>query len=375
MHRRISCFAAAALAVFQILTPTAQSPATTGSVTPVENQLLLVDLFRDYLEALRVQAGIPGLAAAIVGRTDILWERGFGYQDIERALPARPDTLFQVDGLLQPITATLALRCVEEGRIRLDDTIGVYSPQSAEAGSTIRQVLGHTTTVDGTVTFALRPSRYDLLAAPIEACAEKPLREVYAGHLDRLSMVDSLPGLDAVRALSLSAAANGVTPLQPVVAATIERYTSLLGRVATPYAVNLQRRATPSQYTTATLSPSGGLVSTVRDLAKFDLALRKGILLWPETTAAAWKAQVGREDKLLPYGLGWFVQTYRGEPVVWQFGMTDNASSSLMVTLPARGLTMILLANGSGLIKAFPLAAGDLTVSPFGRVFLGFFAR
>src|SRR5712691_5820203 len=34
----------------------------------------------EYREALRVQTGIPGLAAAVVGRSDIQCDRGFGYQ-------------------------------------------------------------------------------------------------------------------------------------------------------------------------------------------------------------------------------------------------------------------------------------------------------
>jgi len=36
---------------------------------------------------------------------------------------------------------------------------------------------------------------------------------------------------------------------------------------------------------------------------------------------------------------------------------------------------LILLANSSGLAKPFNLAAGDLTVSPFARIFLGLFVR
>jgi hypothetical protein len=69
------------------------------------------------------------------------------------------------------------------------------------------------------------------------------------------------------------------------------------------------------------------------------------------------------------------VQNYRGETVVWQFGVSANASSSLVVTVLGRGLTLILLANSDGLVKPYPLAAGDLTASPFGRLFLGLFVR
>src|SRR5215510_2276468 len=38
----------------------------------------------EYLESLRVQTGIPGLAVAVVGRNDVQYERGFGYDDAEK---------------------------------------------------------------------------------------------------------------------------------------------------------------------------------------------------------------------------------------------------------------------------------------------------
>ena len=43
------------------------------------------------------------------------------------------------------------------------------------------------------------------------------------------------------------------------------------------------------------------------------------------------------------------------------------------MTVPARRLTLILFANSDGLAKLFPLTAGDVTVSPFAKVFLRLF--
>jgi CubicO group peptidase (beta-lactamase class C family) len=60
--------------------------------------------FADYLEALRTQTGIPGLAGAIVGRSDVLWERGFGYADVARAVPMRTDTPTHPPGRPHPDT-------------------------------------------------------------------------------------------------------------------------------------------------------------------------------------------------------------------------------------------------------------------------------
>ena len=71
---------------------------------------LLYTRLGEYLESLRQQSGIPGLAAAVVGRNGTLWERKYGYQDLERALPMRGDTPVHVDGLTEMFTASLTLR-------------------------------------------------------------------------------------------------------------------------------------------------------------------------------------------------------------------------------------------------------------------------
>ena len=46
-----------------------------------------------------------------------------------------------------------------------------------------------------------------------------------------------------------------------------------------------------------------------------------------------------------------------------------------MMTLPKRGLTLVLMANSDRLVKPLPLAAGNVTVSPFAKLYLSFFVR
>jgi hypothetical protein len=120
-----------------------------------------------------------------------------------------------------------------------------------------------------------------------------------------------------------------------------------------------------------TVTPAAGLISTVQDFAQFDLALKQGVLLRPDTLADMRRPALGAKGVALPHGLGWFVQSYNGEPIVWQYGIGANASSSLVVSVPGRGLTLVLLANSDGLVKPFALAAGNVTASPFVRLFLG----
>jgi len=178
-------------------------------------------------------------------------------------------------------------------------------------------------------------------------------------------MLDSVPGPDVVQ---LSPEPGGV-----FIAPTLDRYTRVLERLAVPYAVDQRNRSTPSQYQATTQRAGGGSIATVDDLTRFVTGLTRGLVLQPETLALAWRPAIGGARQ--PHGLGWFVQSYNGETIAWQFGVGDNASSSMIVAVPGRGVTMILLANSDGLARTFPLAAGDLTVSPFARLFLGLFVR
>ena len=159
-----------------------------------QSQNLAFDLFREYLESLRVQAGIPGMAAAVVGEDRILWEQAYGRQDLGRAIAARTDTPFHVDGLTQLYTTAMVLRCVEERRLSLDDRVGRFRSDSPEPNATLRQLLTHTYGTPEALTFAYRPERLAPLWIAVRACTEDSYRETLAHLLGQLAMVDSVPG-------------------------------------------------------------------------------------------------------------------------------------------------------------------------------------
>ena len=326
----------------------------------------LFSRFSDYLDALRIQAGIPGLSAAIVGLDAVNWEGSFGRQNVERNIAVRADTPFQLDGTTQAIAAALAIRCAADGWLHLDDPVSKFAPSSPDATSTIGQVLTHTIAGANGLTFSYRLDRLAPVAPAISGCTDSTYRWGMANLVDRLAMVDTVPGSDIVQLTA---------PAEHFIAPSLQRYAAVLERLATPYAVDASGRATPSLYAASTLTPASGLISTVRDLEQFDLALKNGVVMRPAALTYALTPPIGANGQPLPHAFGWFVQTANGEPVVWQFGVSDNASSSMIIMLPRRGLTLILLANSQGLARPFPLAVGDVTVSPFARLFLSIFAR
>ena len=319
-------------------------------------------LFERYLDPLRIQAGIPGLSAVIVQDDQVVWERGLGYRDVENRHAATPDTPYAIADLTQTITATLLLHCAERGVVEFSAPIGDWLPSAESPETTLQQILTHA--VAGSVMgYRYTPARFALLARPVETCFDGPFRHVVAHHVfDRLTMHDAVPGYDI--------ADIPADVRQLFDESTLARYAAVLERVATPYKVDNRGRATRGARPPVAVDGAHGLIASARDLADFDRGLP--VHLRPESLALAW-TNATHNGRPTPFGLGWFVQTYNGEKLVWHFGHFPDAFSSLILKVPNRRLTLILLANSDGLSAPFSLSEGDVTSSLFARTFLRLF--
>ena len=343
------------------LAPSAQTPS------PIFTQGGSLPVLDSYLEALRQQAGIPGMAAIVLKDGQVAWEKGYGFANTASRERVTPDTPFMVGDLSATLAATLLLQCVELRLIGLDEPVSRYGLSAPEPTATLRGLLSHASSepARGVEPYTYSPERYSNLTALMEWCAPQPYRKSVSHRvLNRLAMRDSVPGTDLV---------DPNLPLPEDLFATDElvRYRAVLQRLAVPYKVTGRNKADRTELPITTMSATGGLVSTVRDLAKLDRALTDDrIMLLDETLAVAWNPTFDRAGQATPMGLGWFVQFYRNERVVWHFGQIPNAYSSLILKLPAKGITFILLANSDGLSNPFQLQAGDVTRSLFATVFL-----
>ena len=74
----------------------------------------------------------------------------------------------------------------------------------------------------------------------------------------------------------------------------------------------LVRRRRPGRF----LAGGAGVVSTVEDLARFDIALDTGVLGGPELMRKLFTPAVAPNGTVLPYAYGWYVQQYRGETLL-----------------------------------------------------------
>ena len=81
-----------------------------------------------------------------------------------------------------------------------------------------------------------------------------------------------------------------------------------------------------------------------------------------------WTAGRSPSGAALPYGLGWFVEEHQGEQLLWHTGLWEGQYSALYLKVPARKLTLILLANSDDIVRV-PPGTYQLT-HPDGELFL-----
>jgi CubicO group peptidase (beta-lactamase class C family) len=320
--------------------------------------------FQQSLDSLRRQYGIPGLSAAIVNNGQIIWEAGFGFQDVENQVPATPDTPYRTASITKTFASMLLMKCVERGELNLDAPIRSYTSGIADSRVTVRHLFTHTSQSSPPgESYLYSGDRYNFLTPVVESCAGKSFREALAKDiLDRLEMWDSVPGQDMESPTPQAAAL--FTP------ETLQRYSSVIQRLAKPYVVDNAGRPILSAYPPKGIFAAAGLISTVRDLARYDAAIDQHLLLASQTQQQAWTNHVNSKGQKLPYGLGWFVQMYGSERLIWHYGQWDTFSG-LFLKVPGRNVTLILLANSGRLSSPFSaLGAGNVTGSPFASLFL-----
>jgi len=320
------------------------------------------------LDSLRQVARIPGLSVAIVESGRIVLSRGFGSADLERRTAATDTTPYNIASVTKPLSAVVALRLVELGQLDLDRPMTSFAGfaefcQEVHSGGgiffgdydcaaptlTLRRVLSMTSNgVPGT-RFFYNPPAYSWASRPMAEMAGKPFSSLVAQYVfDRAGM-------------RRSARIHRRLLLSP----------ELTAALATPYHLDSTGRAVisappPPQGDGA----AGGVISTVVDLARFDMALDTGTLLTATSRAAMWTPTTGPDGQLFPYGLGWFVRTVRGEELVWHTGLWEGAYSALYLKIPRRRVTLILLANSDGLRFPTPLDAATIETSPFAMALL-----
>ncbi|EFO20138.1 hypothetical protein LOAG_08353 [Loa loa] len=121
-----------------------QSCCTPGYFEQKEKAATIVKQFM-------VKNGVPGLSVGVSRNGQCVWKQGFGYADVEQLVPCKSNTVMRIASISKPVTAALAARLVQSGKLDLDASVQDYVPDfprkkynEKDVTITIRQLLSHT---------------------------------------------------------------------------------------------------------------------------------------------------------------------------------------------------------------------------------------
>lgn len=265
-------------------------------------------------------AKYPGLSAAVVRDGKVVYQRDFGFQDMETNTQATTETSYHVASVTKVFTTLIAATLHDRGVLDLDEPVLKYLPEEVTISTTpkrgatitLRQLASHTSglprgvpgrvqSVEGR--YQLEPQRLyahlaaveldsdpgtserysnlgiGLLGHALEHAAKKPFDQLVKDMICVPLNLDRTAILDTDR-LSVATGYSRLTPRRPESHSYLER-----------------------------LAPAGGLVTSVGDLAKFLTAQMKPGVLSEEVLSQLHTPTKLRDGSEASTGLGWAVRS------------------------------------------------------------------
>ncbi|MEX0906329.1 MAG: serine hydrolase domain-containing protein [Balneolaceae bacterium] len=328
--------------------------------------------FIQLLDSLRIEAHIPGLSVAVVKNQEVVYAGGLGYSNPEKKIPASAETVYDVASVAKPISAVVALRLNEEGVLNLDQPMSDYSEwtdfcsefseqpsifardlQCNPSDHTLRHLLSHTATGKPGTRFLYNPVLYSWASRPVMEAAEAQFSDLVKQYV-----------FEPAR-MTHSARRYRDLPLR----------NDLAQLLAPGHIIDLSGTAKPApEPGPQGDGAAGGVITTVLDLTRFDIALDQGKLISVKSRKIMMTPFQTDGGDLLPYGIGWFVEEYHGQTLIWHSGWWEDAYSALYLKIPDLDLTFIILANSEGIWWNNSLDEAEVYRSTFARAFLEAFA-
>jgi CubicO group peptidase (beta-lactamase class C family) len=298
--------------------------------------------------------------------------RGFGTRTMGTNQPVDEHTLFAIGSSSKAFTATLVAMMVDQGKMRWDDPATTYLPSLQMFDPYVTREL----TVRDLLTHRSGLTRGDLMWYATDYNRDEILRRVR--FLKPTWSVRSRFGYQNIMYLAAGQAAAHVagTSWDDLVRTRIfaplgmnDTYTSirdLAGKpnVATPHTEVNDTLLVVPWHNIDNIGPAGSINSNVADMIKwvrFQLAqgsVNGKSLVSPsalgETHTAQMVIPVGPDAKqanpfthLEAYGMGWFLQDYRGRELD-QHGGNIDGMSAMVAIMPEEKLGMVILTNANG---------------------------
>jgi CubicO group peptidase (beta-lactamase class C family) len=304
-----------------------------------------------YVETQLQRQHIPGLSLVVIRDGRVVKMRGYGLADLELKVPATPDTVFEIGSITKQFTAAAIMLLVERGQIDLSDQAGQYLPQLPDAWKavTIRQLLNHTSGIpDYEDIMGYDGYRNPMTAEQVIALvADKPLEfqpgtkwnYSNTGYFLLTRILEKVGGQwyasFVQQRILMPAGMTRTRSSEPV---------DVIPERASGYAFENGRIENRDPMQPTATGGAGMLVSTVKDLAKWNTVLDRQSILAQTSYAQMWADTPLADGSPSGYGFGWFVSPMREHRSQNHSGGTAGFSSDIL-RLPDDRVSIIVLTN------------------------------
>jgi D-alanyl-D-alanine carboxypeptidase len=307
------------------------------------------DKVDDYLGAQMRDHRIPGLAIEVIQKGKTVKTAAYGLANVELNVPVKPETVFEIGSISKQFTSAGILLLQQDGKLSVSDPVTKYlkDAPSSWTNITLRHLLSHTsglksyTGLDG-----FEYKRHLTQKQFIEAIEKEP-REFAPGEKFKYCN-------------------TGFNLLGFVIENVSEKnyWQFMRERVFGPVGMTLTTDRNPGviitnradgyeqtnhvwinrDYDLTDIFSAGAIVSTVGDLAKWDLALNGEKLLNADTKRQMWTPVKLNSGKATGYGFGWFLDSVEGHKNIGHGGATSGFSATNQ-RFPDEDLMVIILTN------------------------------
>ena len=320
------------------------------------------------LSAWMKKNGVPGLSIAVARDGEVVWTAGYGMADVENSVPAKPATMYRTASMGKSLTATAAMRLVEEGRIGLDEPIQAHcdSFPPTRWPLTLRHLLSH----QGGIRHYGGPRNAEEQSStvhyPSAAAALAPFRNdslrfepgtdyLYSSYgYDvvgcALEGAAGAPFMDVMRRTVFAPAGMALTCQDDPAAIVPNRaagYIRVRGELRVAMFVDMSNRL-----------PAGGYLASAPEMAAFAAAFIDGRLVRPETRDLMLTEARLSGGGTVNYGLGWAIVEDSTGHVTGRalHGGSSPGASGMMLIVPADRIGVVVMTNLEDAPERAPLA-------------------
>lgn len=368
---------AAAVCGTPLLAVTALGTAVLGAQSPSPREPYRgLDAYVD--SALRTWQ-VPGLALAIVRHDSVIYARGYGVRELGKPVPVDARTVFAIGSSSKAFTAAAVAMLVDEKKVSLDapaakylPTFQLYDPYASRE-LTVRDLLTHRSGL----------ARGELVWYGSGYDRDEILRHVrflqptwsFRSHFGYQNIMYVAAGQVVAHTVNTTwddfVTQRIFTPLGMTASNTTVRALAGQRDLASPHAlVDDTLRIVRAWRNMDNAGPAGSINSTALDMAQWvRLQLGHGVYEGRRLVSDTMMREMHTPQIAIPldtaaerlnpyihfsnYGMGWFLEDYRGREV-WQHGGNVDGFTALVAMLPEEQLGLVFLTNmnGSGLPMA-----------------------